>query len=121
MISPILPPDENARVKELENLAILDTPAEERFDRVTRMAVKLFNVPIAMVSLVDSDRQWFKSCLGVSVSETPRSISFCGHAILTPEPMVIPDAKKDKRFRDNPLVKGEPFVRFFLRMAAVRE
>jgi diguanylate cyclase (GGDEF)-like protein len=113
MIPPPIPPDEAARIEELKNLSILDTPAEERFDRLTRLAVKLFNVPIAMVSLVDSGRQWFKSCQGLAVSETPRSISFCGHAILSPDPLVITDAHLDPRFQDNPLVTGEPFVRFY--------
>ena len=86
---------------------------EERFDRLTRMCKRLFGVPIALVSLVDENRQWFKSCVGLSVSETPRDISFCGHAILGNEIFVIPDAAKDERFADNPLVLDEPHIRFY--------
>ena len=81
MLEPPLPPDEQRRLATLRSLHILDTPPEERFDRITRTAQRLFNVPIALVSLIDSNRQWFKSCQGLSVSETPRGISFCGHAI----------------------------------------
>ncbi len=82
---PECPPNEVARLQTLRSLDILDTPHEERFDRLTRMAKRLFNVPIALVSLVDENRQWFKSCIGLRVSETPRDISFCGHAILGDE------------------------------------
>ncbi|MES9968441.1 MAG: GAF domain-containing protein, partial [Candidatus Thiodiazotropha sp.] len=76
------------------------------------MAKKLFRVPISLVSLVDEERQWFKSCAGLSVSETPRDISFCGHAILGNDLFIIPDALEDERFRDNPLVVNEPKIRF---------
>lgn len=113
MKKPDLPQDEEARLKTLRSLNILDTSSEERFDRLTRMAQRMFNVPIALVSLVDENRQWFKSCIGLSVSETPRDISFCGHAILGNEIFVIPDATKDERFADNPLVIKEPNVRFY--------
>lgn len=105
--------DETERLSKLRALAILDTPAEERFDRVTRVAKRIFNVPIAVVSLIDENRQWFKSCFGLDVSETPRSISFCGHAILGHGPLVIEDALLDQRFADNPLVTGEPHIRFY--------
>ncbi|PVV09670.1 MAG: GGDEF domain-containing protein [gamma proteobacterium symbiont of Ctena orbiculata] len=97
----------------MRSLNILDTPPEERFDRLTRMAKKLFRVPISLVSLVDEERQWFKSCAGLSVSETPRDISFCGHAILGNDLFIIPDALEDERFRDNPLVVNEPKRRFY--------
>lgn len=121
MISPPFPANERLRVSTLRNLAILDTPPEERFDRVTRLAQRVFNVPIALVSLIDSNRQWFKSCIGVDTSETPRDISFCGHAILDDEILLVPDAKKDERFADNPFVTGGPNIRFYagypLRMA----
>lgn len=113
MLSPPFPPDEAARAQELENLHILDTPSEERFDRITRMAMRFFDVPVALVSLVDHKRQWFKSCQGLTVSETSREISFCGHAILSSEPLVVTDATQDPRFQDNPLVTGEPHVRFY--------
>ena len=110
---PECPPNEVARLQTLRSLDILDTPHEERFDRLTRMAKRLFNVPIALVSLVDENRQWFKSCIGLRVSETPRDISFCGHAILGDEVFIIPDAAADERFQDNPLVVGEPNIRFY--------
>ncbi|MDX1519832.1 MAG: sensor domain-containing diguanylate cyclase [Gammaproteobacteria bacterium] len=113
MKTPDIPEDEACRLSTLQSLSILDTPPEERFDRVTRMARKLFGVPIALVSLVDENRQWFKSCQGLNASETPRDISFCGHAILEDKPLIINDAKKDQRFADNPLVTGEPKIRFY--------
>lgn len=108
-----MPENEESRLKSLRSLNILDTNAEERFDRITRIASKLFGVPIALVSLVDEDRQWFKSSVGLSVSETPRDISFCGHAILGDEIFVIKDAEKDLRFKDNPLVQSDPEIRFY--------
>jgi len=113
MIPPAIPVDEASRLDALRSLNILDTAAEERFDRLTRLAKRAFGVPIALVSLVDANRQWFKSCQGLSVSETPRHISFCGHAILRDEVLVVPDALLDERFHDNPLVVGEPKIRFY--------
>jgi diguanylate cyclase (GGDEF)-like protein len=100
-------------LKTLRSLNILDTASEERFDRLTRMAKRLFNVPIATISLVDEDRQWFKSCIGLTVKETPRDISFCGHAILDNEIFIISDTLQDERFVDNPLVTYEPYIRFY--------
>ena len=113
MKTPDNPQDEKARLTTLRSLNILDTPPEERFDRLTRMSKRMFGVPIALVSLVDENRQWFKSCEGLSVSETPRDISFCGHAILGNEIFLISDATKDERFADNPLVLNEPHIRFY--------
>ena len=113
MKSPAIPFDEQERLSQLRSLAILDTSPEERFDRVTRMARRLFGVPIALVSLVDENRQWFKSCLGLDVSETDRRISFCGHAILNQGTLLIEDTLKDERFADNPLVIGAPHIRFY--------
>lgn len=113
MKTPDIPPDEDARLAELRSLNVLDTIAEERFDRLTRMARRLFGVDVALVSLVDENRQWFKSCAGMELSETPRNISFCGHAILGDSAFVIPDALQDERFADNPLVAGPPHVRFY--------
>jgi GAF domain-containing protein len=81
MEKPIIPDNEQSRLKALHSLNVLDTPPEERFDRLTRLAKRMFNVPIALVSLVDENRQWFKSCVGLSVCETPRDISFCGHTM----------------------------------------
>ena len=108
-----LPEDENARLSTLRVLQVLDTAPEERFDRLTRMARRLFQVPIALVSLVDADRQWFKSAQGLDLHETPRDLSFCGHAILSDDILLIPDAHADPRFADNPLVTGPPHVRFY--------
>ncbi|MCW5853174.1 MAG: response regulator [Anaerolineae bacterium] len=108
-----LPTNERARLAALRALHILDTPPEERFDRITRIATRLFDVPIAVVTLVDVNRQWFKSCIGLPDDETPRSISFCAHAILNDDVFVIPDATLDPRFRDNPLVTDEPYIRFY--------
>lgn len=113
MLYPSKPNNEALRVQTLHELNVLDTPPEERFDRLTRLAKRLFNVPIALVSLVDNDRQWFKSCVGLSVSETPRDISFCGHAILGDQILTVRDAGLDERFHDNPLVVGEPGIRFY--------
>ena len=110
---PSAPPDERSRVTELHSLGLLDSPAEERFDRVTRLAQQLFDVPIALVTLVDTDRQWFKSSQGIAVSETPRSVSFCSHAILQDDVMQVRDATADPKFADNPLVTSEPQIRFY--------
>lgn len=113
MLAAPLPADDTARVATLRSLNILDTPPEERFDRLTRLAKRLFGVPIALVSLVDANRQWFKSCEGLNVKETPRDVSFCGHAILRDDILMIPDAMLDERFHDNPLVTQEPHIRFY--------
>ncbi|HAS6357205.1 TPA: sensor domain-containing diguanylate cyclase [Vibrio vulnificus] len=113
MLIPEKPDNEPQRIADLHSLHILDTVAEERFDRVTRLARRLFDVPIALVSLVDEDRQWFKSCFGLDVSETDRDISFCGHAILGADTLIVEDASQDARFADNPLVTGAPHIRFY--------
>ncbi|MCX4219066.1 sensor domain-containing diguanylate cyclase [Pseudomonas sp. MCal1] len=113
MLVPGKPANEAVRIQALQDLKLLDTAPEERFDRLTRLAKRLFNVPIALVTLVDKERQWFKSCVGLDTTETPRSVSFCGHAILRDELMLVPDAREDDRFHDNPLVTGEPNIRFY--------
>ncbi|MCU7554597.1 sensor domain-containing diguanylate cyclase [Alteromonas sp. ASW11-19] len=113
MITPLFPESENARLETLRALKILDTAPEERFDRITRMAKRMFGVPISLVSLVDSERQWFKSAQGLDASETPRNVSFCGHAILGDDLFYIPNALDDKRFYDNPLVVNAPEIRFY--------
>ncbi|MDH5277198.1 MAG: GAF domain-containing protein [Gammaproteobacteria bacterium] len=113
MIPPPKPYNERQRLETLRALNILDTDPEERFDRFTRLAAKLFDVPIALVSLVDANRQWFKSKQGLSVCETSREISFCGHAILGDDVLVIEDATLDERFADNPLVTNDPSIRFY--------
>ncbi len=113
MIPAPTPHDEPARLSSLRALNLLDTPPEERFDRLTRLARRLFGVPIALVSLVDENRQWFKSADGLGVTETPRDISFCGHAITSDETLLVSDAQLDQRFHDNPLVTDGPKVRFY--------
>lgn len=113
MKTPDFPAAEQLRQAALDNSGLLDSGAEERFDRLTRMACSIFNVPIALVSLIDGNRQWFKSCQGLPVSETPRDISFCGHAILHSDTLVIEDTLNDERFSDNPLVTDAPFIRFY--------
>ncbi|RLK59139.1 GAF domain-containing sensor histidine kinase [Actinokineospora cianjurensis] len=101
------------RLAAVKALRLLDTPREERFDRITRLAQRLLDVPIALVSLVDVDRQWFKSCVGLDAEQTHRSVSFCSHAIAEPTLMEIPDATLDPRFADNPHVVGDPHIRFY--------
>jgi diguanylate cyclase (GGDEF)-like protein len=113
MIEPSTPNDETPRLKALRALNILDTPIEKRFEAAVRITKSLFNVPIVAISLVDKDRQWFKAAEGLEVRETPRSISFCGHAILGDDVYVVEDATKDERFCDNPLVTEDPNIRFY--------
>lgn len=113
MLAPPTPSNETRRLETLRGLKLLDTPPEERFDRVTRLAKQIFSTPIALVSLVDADRQWFKSAQGLDAPETPRNVSFCGHAILDDKIMVVNDAAKDQRFCDNPLVCNDPNIRFY--------
>lgn len=113
MRTPDIPADEQVRLETLRSLNVLDTPPEERFDRLTRMAKRLFELPIVLISLVDQDRQWFKSSLGLEARETSRDISFCAHAILGEEVFIVPDALADERFADNPLVVNQPHIRFY--------
>ena len=108
-----LPPNEEARLAAVHGLGLLDTEAEERFDRHARIAAAALDMPIALVTLVDRDRQWFKSHEGFDFSETPRDIGFCAHAILKDEPLIVTDALMDDRFADNPAVVGDPRVRFY--------
>ncbi|MDR3449178.1 MAG: ATP-binding protein [Alphaproteobacteria bacterium] len=108
-----LPPDELRRLAELHSYQILDTPPDIVFDRLTRMAAQRFATPIALVSLIDRDRQWFKSRHGIDVTETPRDLAFCAHAILGDEVLVVRDATSDPRFAGNPLVAGAPDIRFY--------
>jgi len=110
---PALPINEKKRLATLCALNILDTQSEERFDRLTRLAAKMFHVPIALVSLVDESRQWFKSHEGLTATETSRDVSFCAHAVFQDTTLVINDALNDSRFADNPLVTGEPHIRFY--------
>lgn len=107
------PADEARRLQVLIDLDLLDSPPDERFDRITRLAARLFDVPTALVSLVDAERQWFKSRVGMALEQTPRSSSFCAHAIRQDGVMVVTDACLDERFADNPLVRGDDPVRFY--------
>lgn len=113
MLKPEIPHDESRRLAALHQLKILDTSAEERFDRLTRLARHISGAPIALISLVDANRQWFKSKQGLDACETPREISFCGHAILQDGIFYIPRALEDDRFSDNPLVTGPPNIRSY--------
>ncbi len=113
MQEPPIPLDETVRLKSLQALRILDSAPEERFDRITRMAKRLFGVETCLVSLVDARRQWFKSKQGLDACETSRAVSFCGHAILEDKAFVVEDTHKDERFADNPLVTGDPKLRFY--------
>lgn len=113
MIAPEIPENEAERQASLESLNILDTAIEERFERVTRLASRLVGVPISALTLIDGKRQWFKSVQGLTESETSRDISFCGHAIHGDDLFVVADATMDERFADNPLVTGNPGIRFY--------
>jgi len=108
-----IPANEAQRLATLRKLHILDTGPEERFDAIVDFAASEFDVPIALVSLVDQDRQWFKANVGLPVPQAPRDISFCGHAIQNRELFVVEDALNDERFCDNPLVTDNPHVRFY--------
>ncbi len=113
LIKPAKPFDEAQRINSLQKLNILDTPLNPVFERITRLTKKMLDVPIVSISLIDTDRQWFKSEQGLNVCQTERDISFCGHAILQDDIMIIPDALQDQRFHDNPLVLGTPYIRFY--------
>ena len=112
-MTPLLIADEAKRLAALRALDLLDTPAEAEFDRVTRLAAQFFQVPIVLVSLIDHDRQWFKSCFGMAAAETPRDVAFCNYTILSEALMIVPDATQDSRFRNNPFVTGDPHIRFY--------
>src|SRR5258706_2703589 len=108
-----IPPNEAQRLAELKTFEILDTPPEEVFDNITLLASHICGTPIALITLIDSDRQWFKSKVGVTVAETSRDIALCAHAIIEEDLFVVPDASRDKRFASNPLVRSHPRIRFY--------
>ncbi len=111
---PGQPDNEDWRVGVLRDLEVLDSSPERELDNVVRLVARMFDAPIALISLVDEERQWFTARWGLDAEQTPRSISVCGHAILSDEPFCVSDAQEDERFADNPLVTGAPFIRFYL-------
>ena len=113
MLQAPIPENDASRLQELWSYGILDTPEEEAFDDIGALVRDLAGTPIGIISLVDENRQWFKSCIGLEAKETPRNISFCGHTILQRSPLIIEDALKDERFCDNPLVLEKPNIRFY--------
>ena len=114
MKKPVLPPDEAERLAALKEYEILDSDREEEFDDITTLASEICQTPISLITLIDSNRQWFKSGHGLEVRETPRDYAFCGHALNHPDKtLIIPDSHKDERFADNPLVTGSPHVIFY--------
>ncbi len=113
MLAAPVPDNEVERLQSLLAMDIMDTAPERELDQVARLAALAFDVPVALISLIDEKRQWFKACVGLAVSETSRDVSFCGHAIADDITFVVEDAAKDPRFADNPLVTGEPFIRFY--------
>jgi PAS domain S-box-containing protein len=112
-LTPPLPMNETERLAALHRYRILDTPPEPAFDRITRLAARLFDMPIALISLVDESRAWFKSCVGFSANEVPRDNTLCSFAVLTDKPLIVPDTRLDDRFARNPFVQSEPGVRFY--------
>ena len=112
-----IPKNEKERMEAVHRLAILDTKQEERFDVLTREAVTKLKIPIAMVSILDINREWYKSCVGSAKKQCDRKISFCGHALLATDIFIVGDTLKDPRFKDNPMVTGFPFVRFYAGIA----
>jgi hypothetical protein len=108
-----IPRNESRRLAALHRCGILDSLPEDEFDDITLLASQICHTPIALISLVDSDRQWFKSRIGLTFSETSRDIAFCAHAIMQRDLFIVPDASKDKRFTRNPLVAAEPKIRFY--------
>ncbi|MFP7794532.1 diguanylate cyclase [Pseudomonas aeruginosa] len=113
MLACPLPPDEALRQQALDDMALVDTPAEHYLDALVELARETFGVKTVLISLIDHDRQWFKARIGLDAEQTPRDLSFCGHAILASEPLMVTDASRDPRFHDNPLVTGPPFIRFY--------
>ncbi len=114
MIEPATPPDEEKRLEILRELGVLDTAPEREFDDIVTIARAIFDTKMAHITLIDRDRQWFKSRIGLDVAETSRDVSFCAHAILRDTALVVPDAAEDPRFHDNPAVTGGPKVRFYV-------
>ena len=108
-----LPTNEAERLAALKEYHVLDSETEQSYDDITALAAHICEAPIAMVSLVDETRQWFKSRVGLEQQQTPREVAFCAHAILQSKPFIVRDATKDRRFADSALVTGEPHIRFY--------
>ena len=113
MQSAPIPTDEPSRLEALHQTDVLDTPPETAFDQLTWLASKICGVPVALITLVDTHRQWFKSHQGIDILETPRDVALCAYTILRDDLFVVPDATQDHRFADNPLVAKEPKIRFY--------
>ena len=120
LLAPI-PPNEAERLAAVLELKILNTAREERFDRITKMTLEKFKVPISTVSILDANREWFKSCQGLDFRESPRATSFCGHIISHNYIFVVEDTLLDPRFADNPQVTGKPYVRFYAGVALLNK
>ncbi len=117
MLQAPIPQDENIRLQAVKDLNILDSQAEKCFDEITKDAIEFFRVPLSTISIIDKDREWYKSCNGMcSTKEGSRDISFCGHALLSSDIFIIEDTTKDPRFADNPYVVGPPYIRFYAGM-----
>src|ERR1700753_1779671 len=119
MISAPIPQNENARLQDLQQSGLLDSPQEEEFDEIVKFASDLCDMPISLISLVDANRQWFKAKIGLEDNETHRDFSFCAHAILQEDLFEVPDTLQDSRFYDNPYVLSNPEVRFYAGMPLV--
>lgn len=113
MLKPPIPPDEPQRMQALRAYEVLDTPPEAVYDDIAHVAAGVCDTPVALITLVDGTRNWFKARVGVDVTESPRDLSFCGHAILRSDIFEVTDASVDERFADNPLVQSAPRIRFY--------
>jgi len=121
MQKPEIPANESDRQAALERYKILDTLPEQVYDELTQLAADICGTPIALISLIDNNRQWFKSRVGLNVTATPRDISLCGHTVATKSILNIPDASQDPRFADNPLVSDDPNIRFYAGVPLITE